>query len=316
MKTPHLLFCLLLLGALPGGARASLDDGLVASLPLRSDLRDHAAGNLPVKMTGNVVLKNGSAFFAGDGNYLELPYIPLNQRDFSVSMWVSPTGNFPTYGLLQQIDRDAPDHLLHFLIREGLHPWMGFYVNDTVSPIGLTNDGAWKQLVFQYTDGAQEIWIDGRLICRRQTVAYQGVAGATYIGRAPKWNNVPTRDFEGYLSDVRIYSRALKAAEIDQLARLRPPDIGGTIIGGGASTASANPVPTPAAGAPLLNIRGGTMQVSGAPGQMYTVEASSDLQRWGVLGTVTVGSEGTVDIVDTEAGNFPQRFYRLRSKTP
>jgi len=71
-------------------------------------------------------------------------------------------------------------------------------------------------VVFQYDKkaGQQEIWIDGRFICSRSSGPYQGKSGETIIGGSPVWNNVPCKDFMGFIRDVRIYDRALTAAEI------------------------------------------------------------------------------------------------------
>ncbi len=41
----------------------------------------------------------------------------MNEKDFAVSMGVCPTGDFPTYDLLQQKDRDVPGHHTHLFIR-------------------------------------------------------------------------------------------------------------------------------------------------------------------------------------------------------
>ena len=311
MKFFRPLLCGLLLTGAPALTRADLADGLAVYLPLQADLLDHSAAKLPVKPAGNIVLRDGGAYFGGDGNWLELPFIPLAGHPFAVSLWVRPTGSFPTYGILQQYDQNEPNHVLHLVMRDGLHPWLGFYVNDTVSPIGLSNAGGWQHLVFQYAEGAQEIWINGRLICRRESAAYAGNGGATYLGKAVKWDNVPMHDFEGYLREVRIYpARALEVKEVKELARQHPPEAPG--VRSGATLSEEKLRPETAAGIPLLNVNGGPMRLNGSPGEVYTVDASSDLQRWEVLGVATIGVEGYVEIVDQDAGKYLQRFYRLR----
>jgi len=52
------------------------------------------------------------------------------------------------------------------------------------------------------------------------------------------------------------------------------------------------------------------LTVSGPTGQTYDVQATQDLKTWTVIGTVTVGAGGSLDFTDTNAANFPQRFYR------
>ena len=54
------------------------------------------------------------------------------------------------------------------------------------------------------------------------------------------------------------------------------------------------------------------LTVSGPPGQTYDVQASPDLSAWTVIDTVTLGAGGSLDFTDTNASNFPQRFYRTQ----
>jgi len=54
------------------------------------------------------------------------------------------------------------------------------------------------------------------------------------------------------------------------------------------------------------------LTVSGPPGQTYDVQASPDLSAWTVIGTVTPGASGSLDFTDTNAANFPQRYYRTQ----
>ena len=159
---------LLLLGR-PGMAAPALEAGLVAHLPMKDDLRDHAARPHPVEVSGRVELRDGAAFFAGKEDWLELPFIPLHERPFAIAVWLKPTGDQPTYGLLEQRDRSATGHILHLMIRDDLRPWFGFYVNDVVSPVTLANTEAWQHVVFRYDGTHQEIWINGRLVCRRSS---------------------------------------------------------------------------------------------------------------------------------------------------
>lgn len=299
-------------------ARADLAEGLVAHLPLRADLRDHSAQALPVKISGRVVIRNGAGFFEGKEDWLELPFIPLHDRPFAVATWLKPVGDFPTYGLLHQWDRDVPNHILHLMIRDGWRPWFGFYMNDCVSPLSLSNAGAWQHVVFQFTGTAQEIWINGRLISHRKGGAYKGKAGATCIGRTPTWNNVPARHFTGYLSDFRIYTRTLTFAEISEIAS-RPPDAPAEAPALAAARSPQPPGSVAPAGTsevPVLSIDGGSMRLRGRPGEDYVVEASSDLEKWEELGKITLGAEGFADFVDEDVARFRQRFYRLRYRVP
>jgi hypothetical protein len=66
-----------------------------------------------------------------------------------------------------------------------------------------------------------------------------------------------------------------------------------------------------------LQLQAGTgksckLTVTGLANHIYDIEATSDFMVWTVIGTVTAGTEGTVDFTDPNAGNFSQRFYRTR----
>jgi Bacterial Ig domain len=52
------------------------------------------------------------------------------------------------------------------------------------------------------------------------------------------------------------------------------------------------------------------MAMGGTPGRPYRIDYSTDLTTWTPLTTVTATAEGLVEILDIEARNQPQRFYR------
>jgi hypothetical protein len=52
------------------------------------------------------------------------------------------------------------------------------------------------------------------------------------------------------------------------------------------------------------------LTVTSPTDQTFDLQASQDLKTWTVIGTVTVGAGGSLNFTDTNAANFPQRFYR------
>jgi hypothetical protein len=52
--------------------------------------------------------------------------------------------------------------------------------------------------------------------------------------------------------------------------------------------------------------------VTGPVGHTYDVQASQDFKTWTVIGTVTVGTGGSLNFTDTNAASFSRRFYRTR----
>jgi len=75
-------------------------------------------------------------------------------------------------------------------------------------------------------------------------------------------------------------------------------------------------VPSTTGNAPMsmaLLAQPGGMQVKlqGEPGRSYSIETSSDLEHWSPW-TNMVNATGTMTVTDTEATNYPARFYRAR----
>lgn len=63
----------------------------------------------------------------------------------------------------------------------------------------------------------------------------------------------------------------------------------------------------------LLPQSGGTMQLlaSGLPGKTYAIQASTNLSDWTQIGTTVAADNGLVSFLDSQAGNYTNRAYRL-----
>ena len=77
------------------------------------------------------------------------------------------------------------------------------------------------------------------------------------------------------------------------------------------ATGVLNLVPAPVLSAGQ-RMAGGAFQfqLSGGSGLNYSIWASTNLVNWTVIGTGTFGG-APVTFTDTDAGNYPIRFYRL-----
>ena len=205
---------------LVAGGDPVLDAGLVSFLPLEGDL-DDAIGDNAVARSGGVAPAPGGATFDGSG-WLSLPHVALNGAH-AVSVWVKPDGDAGVMGLVEQRDANAGRRHYHLMLRGGLRPYLGFYMDDLVAPEPVER-GRWTHLVFQYTGTRQEIWVDGRRVAERAARAYAGTSGATRLGRNPGWSNVGGSHFAGAMRRVRIYRRSLEPGEIEALHRRELPD--------------------------------------------------------------------------------------------
>lgn len=289
----------------------------MAHLPLTSDLKDHSPSQHLVTVSGKVSLREGAAFFGGQRDWLELPHIPLNDRAFAVGFWIRLTGDHSIYGLMEQRAASGRNQHFHLMLRGELQPRLGFYLNDVVSPVPVLNGNQWTHLLFQYTGTRQQIWINGRLIVERTARAYRGTSGKTIIGRNPRWRNVPGKDFEGYMSDFRIYGRSLSGEEIATLAHpMRLP------VTTAAKQALAQPVGAEAqptlgnvalpssASIPFLSINEAELTIHGVAGQVYQLQYSRNLEDWFSVATLT-NLTGSVQLIDRAYGKAGQSFYRV-----
>ncbi len=67
---------------------------------------------------------------------------------------------------------------------------------------------------------------------------------------------------------------------------------------------------------PVANPVGITVNLSGVPGQSYTLETTTNLTApaiWLPLATNIVGTNGLWQFTDPQYTNFSQRFYRLQN---
>jgi hypothetical protein len=54
------------------------------------------------------------------------------------------------------------------------------------------------------------------------------------------------------------------------------------------------------------------LTVNGPVGQTYNIQATQDFKTWTVIGTGTVGTNGSLNFTDTNAASFSSRFYRTQ----
>lgn len=57
-----------------------------------------------------------------------------------------------------------------------------------------------------------------------------------------------------------------------------------------------------------------TLNITGAPGQILDVEATTDLKTWTVIDTVTLDASGVLNFNDPNMAAHAKRFYRIRQQ--
>ena len=143
------------------------------------------------------------------------PYIALNDRDFTIAMWINPALTGTSEILVAQREAASDNKFLHFRMSTDGSVRMGFYGNDLDSPAGTFNNNTWYHVAFVYDAdaGQQRIIVDGVQIAQRDSGAYQGTTGDTVLGA---WvDGTPSGDWwHGIIDDVQIYQNALTETEV------------------------------------------------------------------------------------------------------
>jgi len=167
--------------------------------------------------------------FNGSDAYVRASHIPLDNRSFTITMWINPvlSGSAVVFstGLTGADNTD-----MHFRLggpSSGDAPVrgirMGFYNNDLDSPGGLIADNKWSHITFwyDYEHKNRRIYVNGVVKAEAAANPYLGTTGDTIIGYWPtggQW-------FKGMIDDVRIFSRPLTTAEVKSLV---PPMVKAT----------------------------------------------------------------------------------------
>ncbi len=195
-----------------GYSQTFLTNGLVAYYPFNGDAND-ASGN------GNdgIVVHPGTfisdrfgvsqgavqfADFPAGPSHIETPQSQENPQIFSMCLWFRPDGSAGQLLHLSNTDRqigtDAAGNL-HFF----LYPGYGVYL---MSPTPVTGP-RWHAVVATLSSAGMKLYLDGACIATKANftsaqyaISHWAMANGTAV-----------------LDDVRIYNRALSAAEVRQL---------------------------------------------------------------------------------------------------
>jgi hypothetical protein len=65
-----------------------------------------------------------------------------------------------------------------------------------------------------------------------------------------------------------------------------------------------------------FNKNGATLTGAGIAGHVYEIQATTNFVSWTVIGTLPAEVDGSFLFTDSDAANYPARFYRFRDTTP
>jgi hypothetical protein len=171
-------------------------------------------------VTGKI---GGAVQFNGSDAYIRAPHIPLDNRSFTITMWINPvlTGSGVVFS---QAQSGSTNLSMHFRLGgpsstdapvRGIR--MGFYSNDLDSPAGLLQDNTWYHLTFWYDASTQSrrIYVDGVLQAEQTAgvAPYRGTSGDTIIGN---WET-GAQWYQGIVDDVHVFDRALTDEQLQDL---------------------------------------------------------------------------------------------------
>ena len=161
--------------------------------------------------------KFGTALEFGEQSEVKAPYIELNEKSFTVTMWVKPElSGGDQQCVFTQTQVNAVNTSLHYRIYNNGTVRMGFYGNDLDSPNAVEAD-KWAHICFwlDVKGKSRKIYIDGK-----ETVEDAGKAGIEYLGTAGdtmigSWGATGQK-FNGAIDEVAVWDRALTEDEIEQ----------------------------------------------------------------------------------------------------
>jgi len=237
--------------------RLGLDEGLIAYYPLDVDARDASGNHNDGKETGTATIvagKVGSGAYKFSGRsyitvpkYEQLPKssIDLQKNDFTLAVWArNYQGSNSTSGsVLYRYTYTALDSGgdTGFGLSTTLRGGCGLALSSRHVEAGVGNgskpadDGQWHHFLCTYDGNFLKLYIDGQ---EHGATPYSAGSYSSnqplYIGYNP-WRDRCDKAFEGNctkagygsglfigeLDDIRIYNRALTAAEVLQLSQMK-----------------------------------------------------------------------------------------------
>ena len=215
---------------------STLQDGLLACYSFTGNANDGSGNNIHGSLHGNLSLAtdrfgnaNQAYYFDGVDDYIDI-YNPLlfNSTQWTYSTWVNVTSN-PVTGAISYIigiggggSGGAQDLLIN---NQYVIPAQGFETNSyEVAGVSVSHSitgslpatNRWYHVVGVRESDTVRIYVDGVEIAKNKTllnyITY-GTASSAYIG----CRSAGTRLFNGYLDDIRIYSRPLNSSEVQEL---------------------------------------------------------------------------------------------------
>ena len=198
------------------------DDELLLYLPCDegkgNTVEDFSPHGNDGEVVGDVDWVNGkyeNALGFSEGGEVKAPYIPLNDKSFTVCMWTKPElAGADQQCVFTQTQANATNTSLHYRIYTNGTVRMGFYSNDLDAPAAV-KAGEWVHLCFWCDEesNTRKIYLDGvERVKDAGKSLYKGTAGDTMIG---SWGGTGQK-YNGVIDEVQVWDRALSEKEIEE----------------------------------------------------------------------------------------------------
>ena len=200
------------------------DEELLLYLPFNEGkgdaMEDFSPHGNDGELTGDADWVDGKfdkALEFGAAGEVKSPYIELNEKSFTVTMWVKPAlSGGDQQCVFSQMQANAQNTSLHYRIYTNGTVRMGFYGNDLDAPAAVDAD-EWAHITFWLdVDGkSRQIYINGESVVEdagKAGIEYLGNAGDTIVG---SWGTSGQR-FNGIIDEVMVWDRALSENDIER----------------------------------------------------------------------------------------------------
>lgn len=200
------------------------NNGLVAYWPLDEGIGIHLEDKTANKNDGHAL--NGASWvntglpaplrgdraalrFDGVNDYaiLGVVGVPANDGPRTVSLWVNIASASPSQHFITLTNGYSAS--LELGLRAGVLAVMGWNALMVVNTAAPTRN-AWHHIVHTYQDGENKLYVDGTMAAMATAVKGAAPTSEAWLGSGRGRGNY----FGGQLDDIRIYDRALSAAEI------------------------------------------------------------------------------------------------------
>jgi hypothetical protein len=228
-----MVFVAALAGFAPRGHAQDLENGLVARYALDGDLTDDGPNGYNGRAVGAPVYTRGllgqALRFDGTDDIAQFTGIPSTvfNGTFSAS-WFMQVDELQQYSLMSKRDACTVGNHFDVQLGDGSREEIGFNLSRT-GQIGTTTarataeEGPWIHVAIVRDATSARVYVDGRAgpSVNVGTLNFSAVTSALAFGGSPCVGTIGgPRRYRGLLDELRVYERALSAAEVGSLSRL------------------------------------------------------------------------------------------------